>query len=123
MCSYRIISEANVTRLIENINIKTMKACNVELSSKTKIGNHIASVYKTIKFSDTNKCRIYSHIFDEINRLSTHMTTIVQDTVPSAPPKIGRIVDNLWQEAGGRRQEAAGIRPQAAGSRQQAAGR
>ena len=36
MCSYGNISEADVTRLREDIHIETWKACNVELSSKTK---------------------------------------------------------------------------------------
>ena len=36
MCSYGNISEADVTRLREDIHIETWKACNEELSSKTK---------------------------------------------------------------------------------------
>ena len=108
MCSYRNIFEANVTRLIEDIHIETWKACNVELSSKTKVENHIASVYKTIKFSDTHKCRICSHIFDDMNRLNTHMN-IVHDTAPSALPKIGQIV-GILKITEGRRQDAGGRR-------------
>ena len=57
MCSYRNISEADVTSIIEDIHIETWKACNVELSSKTKVDNHIASVYKIIKISE-----LQSHI-------------------------------------------------------------
>jgi hypothetical protein len=91
MYSYRNIFEANDTRLIEDIHIETWKACNVELSSKIKVKMCIASVYKTIKMSDTYKCRICSHIFDYMNRLNTHMKK-VHDTAPSAPPKIGHIV-------------------------------
>ena len=66
-------------------------ACNVELSSKTKVEMRIASVYKIIKMSDTHKCRIFSHIFHDMNRLNTHMN-IVHDIAPSAPQKIGQIV-------------------------------
>ena len=58
MCSYTNISEADVTRLIDIINFETWKACNVELSSKTKVEIHIALVYKIIKLSDAHKCRI-----------------------------------------------------------------
>ena len=52
--------------------------------------------------------------------------TIVHDTAPSAPPKIGQIVSILKitegrrQEAGGRRQEAGGRRQEAGGRRQEA---
>ena len=88
MCSYRNIFEADVARLIEDIHIERWKAFNIELSSKPKVENHIASVYKTIQFCDAHKCRIYSHIFDDMNRLNTHMN-VVHDTVPSAPPRIG----------------------------------
>ena len=128
MCSYRNNYEADVTRLMEDIHIETLKACNVELPSKTKVENQIASVYKTIKLSDTHKCRICSHIFDDINKLNTHMN-IVHDTARSAPPKIGQIVGILKltggrrQEAGGRRQEAGGRRQEAGGRRQVAGGR
>ena len=76
----------------------------------------IASVYETIKMSDTYKCRICSHIFDEMNRLKTHMNK-VHDTVPSAPPKIGQIVVIL-KITGGRKQEAVGRRQEAGGRRQ-----
>ena len=45
------------------IHIETWKACYVESSSKTKVENRIASVYKTIKFSDTQKTQnMKSHI-------------------------------------------------------------
>ena len=89
MCSYR-----NDTTLIEDFHIETWKACNVELFSKTKVEMRIASVYQTIKMSDTHNCRICSHIFDDMNRLNIHMN-IVHDTAPSAPPKIGQIVGIL----------------------------
>ena len=71
MCSYRNIFEASDTGLIKDIHIETWKACNVELYRKTKVDNRIASVYKTIKISDTHKCRICSHIFYDMNRLNT----------------------------------------------------
>ena len=69
MCSYRNNFEVDVTRLIEDIHIKTWKACNVELSSKTKVKNHIEYVYK--KISVTHKFRICKHIFDDMHRLNT----------------------------------------------------
>ena len=67
--------------------------------------------------SDTHKCKIFSNIFYEMNRLNTHIK-IVHDTAPSAPPKIGQIVGILkitdgrgrMQGAGFRRQEAIGRR-------------
>ena len=74
--------------------METWKACNVELYIKTNVENHITSVYKTIKFSHTHKCRICGHIFDDMNRLNTLMN-IVHDTAPSGPPKIGIIVGIL----------------------------
>ena len=52
MCSYRNIFEAKDTRLKEDIYIETWKTCNVELSIKTKVENHIASVNKTIKIQN-----------------------------------------------------------------------
>ena len=109
MYSYINIFEADDTRLIEDIHIESWKACNVELSSKTKVKMCIVSVYKTIKMSDTYKCRICSHIFDDMNRLNTHMNN-VHDTAHSATPKIGQIVGILkitegrGQDAGGRMQ-------------------
>ena len=48
LCIPTEIFEFYDTRLIEDIHIETWIACNVELSSKTKVDNCIASVYKTI---------------------------------------------------------------------------
>ena len=135
MCSYGNISEADVTRLREDIHIETCKACNVELSSKTKKRITLHLLKKNNIILCTHKFRIFSHIFDAMNRLNTHMT-IVQDTAPSALPKIDQIVGILektggrrqaaggrLQEAGGRRQEAGGRRQEAGGRRQEAGGR
>ena len=51
MCSFRNIFEADDIRFIEDIHIEKWKSCNVEISSKTKVDNRIASVYKTIQKS------------------------------------------------------------------------
>ena len=53
MCSYRNISDVNVTRLIEDIHIGTWKACNEELSIKANVENQIASVYKKSRIRET----------------------------------------------------------------------
>ena len=98
---YWNVSEANVTRLILDIHIKTWEACNVELSNKTKVENDIAAVYKTIKSFDNLKLRICSQIFDDMKRLNTHMIT-VHDSAPAPPPNIGKIV-GIWKITGGRR--------------------
>ena len=52
-----------------------------------------------------------------MNRLKTHMT-VMHDTVPSAPPKIGQIV-GILKITGGRRHEAGGRRREAGGRRQE----
>ena len=62
-----------------------------------------------------------SHIFDDMNRLNTHMT-VVHDTAPSALPKIHQIV-SILKITGGRRQKAGGRRQEAGGRRQEAGGR
>ena len=59
-----------------------------------------------------------SHIFDVMNMLKTHMT-VMHDTLPSVPPKIGQIV-RILKITGDRRHKAGGRRQEAGGRRQEA---